>query len=78
MRRQVRIVILGDSYLLVQISRAGAAHSSPRKNCLAGELSLGLAENRAAAAQTDNIRTGGSVLFLSLLVCFSFFITYEV
>lgn len=60
----VRMVMLGDSYLLVQISRAGAAHSSPRRNCLAGVLSLGLTENRAATAHTERTRTGGNVSFL--------------
>lgn len=65
MRRQVRMVMLGDPYRRVQISRAGAAHCSPRRHCLADSLILGLAEKRAATAHTERIRTGGRELFLS-------------
>lgn len=58
--------MLGHSYLLVHMSRACDAHSSPRRKWLVDELNLGLAANRAATAQTDKTRTGGRALFLGL------------
>lgn len=54
------MVILGHSYLFVTMSRAAAAHSSPRKK--AGEVfNLGWFENRADMAHTERMRTGGKV-----------------
>lgn len=58
------MVRFGQSYLLVQISRACDAHSSPRKNADVVEASLGFDVNRTATAQTERMRTGGNVLFL--------------
>jgi hypothetical protein len=58
--------MFGDSYLLVQISRAVEAQSSPRRNCLPGKFSFGFAENRAATAHTESTRTGGSASLLRL------------
>ena len=58
MSRHVRMVMLGHSYLFVTISRAAAAHSSPRRK-FGLELSFGWFEKRAAMAQTERIRTGG-------------------
>jgi hypothetical protein len=53
-------VMLGHSYLLITISRASDAHSSPLKK--AGVvLSFGWVENRAEMAQTASMRTGGTV-----------------
>lgn len=52
------MVIFGHSYLLVNMSRAAAAHSSPRRK-LGLVLSLGWVEKRADMAQTERIRTGG-------------------
>lgn len=57
-------MMLGHSYLLVQISRAWDAHSSPRRNGLAEGLILGFGVNRAATAQTDSTSTGGRTSFL--------------
>ena len=60
MSKHVKIVMFGNSYLFVTISRASAAQSSPRKN--AGVvLSFGCVENRAEIAQTASISTGGTV-----------------
>lgn len=54
------MVRFGHSYLFVTMSRAAAAHSSPRKK--AGEVfSLGWFENRADMAHTERMRTGGKV-----------------
>jgi len=58
MRRHVRIVRFGHSYLFVRMSRAAAAHSSPRRKlgCVA---SFGWLEKRADTAHTERTSTGG-------------------
>lgn len=59
------MVILGHSYLLVMISRAAAAHSSPRRK-LGCELSLGWLEKRAETAHTERTKTGGNAPALGI------------
>jgi hypothetical protein len=54
------MVMFGHSYLLVQMSLACDAHSSPRKK-FGAVLNLGWDEKRAAMEHTERIRTGGSV-----------------
>lgn len=51
--------MLGHSYRFVRISRAAEAHSSPRRK-LGFVFSFGWLEKRAAMAQTESIKTGGS------------------
>ena len=58
------MVRFGQSYLLVQMSRARDAHSSPRMNWGVLEANLGFGVNRAATAHTERTRTGGNELLL--------------
>jgi hypothetical protein len=51
--------MLGHSYRFVRMSRATEAHSSPRRK-FGLVLSFGWLEKRAAIAQTESTRTGGS------------------
>lgn len=63
----MRIVMFGHSYLLVIMSRAAAAHSSPRRKfgCV---LSLGWLEKRADTAHTESTRTGGKAPALQCIL----------
>lgn len=61
------MVIFGHSYLRTTISRAGAAHSSPRRKLFV-MANLGCVENLAEMAQTESIRTGGKAPALWVLL----------
>ena len=58
------MVMLGHSYLLVHMSRACDAHSSPRRNCRTVGLILGFDVKRAETAHTERTSTGGKESFL--------------
>lgn len=60
------IVMLGSSYRLIAMSRAGAAHSSPRRKA-GSVLICGWVEKRAEIEQTARTSTGGNVP--ALIMC---------